>query len=99
MYYYADIVICGEEMEVFVGQYVSNNSLCIQINSQEGPFCSLSINVEEADLEPDEFVVNHDILRQHGYVQDIIKSNLFRDTGKRIHYGFCNDIPIWQLMR
>ena len=99
MAYYANILAGGEEMEVFTGVYTYNNRVAIHIMSGDGPFCHLSVNIEEVDLEPREFVVHHDLLHQSmdGYLQDFLKSGLFRDTGKRVSYGWCKDVPVWEL--
>ncbi|MFA6233731.1 MAG: hypothetical protein WC824_05995 [Bacteroidota bacterium] len=58
------------------------------------PFGDISINLSNK-MEPGEFVVNHDM---EIYENDLVKTGLFQDTGKRVNYGFVSQRPIWRLI-
>ena len=90
-----------KEVELFIEEqtYYSNKRLAIQLISEtEGPWATLSINVEHIPLEVDEFIVP---VRNLG--KDLIKAALesgyFEDTNKRVDYGFVKDDPVWKYKR
>lgn len=76
-----------------------NNRIAVAIYDQEGPYATLSVNVETVQLEENEFVVNHDLLHPmfKKFLEELLLSGVFEDTGKTCNYGFCRNIPIWRM--
>lgn len=56
-------------------------------------FADISINLGAPLLE-DEFVVNHDVQQ---FEDELLATDLFEDTGKRVNYGYVRLRPIWRL--
>jgi len=105
MEFLGEIKFDGETLYIEQGSYAFGTSPRIFIDSDNGPFAVLSVNLEGhpnatgADLLEDEFVVDHNLLHPcHGsLLSTLLESGLFEDTGRRCRYGFCEDVPIWKV--
>jgi len=85
------------EVRIFSGQY-GNGCTAVYARDDEGiPEATISINVETAELDPGEFVVNHDIPRDQ--LDSWMASGVFRDTGRTVDYGFVRGQPVWELLK
>lgn len=90
---------------IYTDKYRTGN-LAVSVETiDEEPFCQLSVNLvghPNTDCPPlpeDEFVLNHDCLIPfcESLLATLLSSGKFSDTGKRVNYGFCRDIPIWRI--
>lgn len=83
---------------VMRGTYMHDGTTAIYLAGVDGDdtplFAHVSINVG-ADLAPGEFVVNHDLMPRT--VDQLLAAGLFRDTGRRVDYGYVVGRPIWKV--
>lgn len=84
----------GEQLEVHLSSYTNNGNLSVRLTDEEGPYTTLSTNVE-AKLGEGEFYVKVD--DQEEVVDAALKSGLFVDTGRWTPSGHTV-IPIWRLV-
>lgn len=84
--------------EFIVGQY-RNGRVMVRVYDLEGPFATLSTNVEDIVIEDNEFVLNHDLLHPmfKDFLGELLAMDAFEETGKTCDYGFCADVPIWRV--
>lgn len=80
---------------VDVHKYATGGLAVRTVSEAEGPYATVSINVESVPLEDGEFVLNHDITMD--YREALLASGLFTDTMKRVSYGFIQGQPVWRL--
>ena len=87
----------AETLRVYSATY-PNGRLAIALQSEDGmPYGTLSINVPDANLMPDEFIVPVRNLTPE--LLDAAKaSKLFHDTGSTVSYGFVKNDPVWRLV-
>ena len=81
-------------------RYIDNNRLCVSVYTDGGiPYAHLSINVPNIPLKEGEFILNHSL--NDCWFGDFLDAMLaiFEDTGKRVHYGFVCDQPVWRRRR
>jgi len=77
-----------------------NGRVTVQItHMEEGPYARLSVNVETVSLKEREFVLNHDLNHPmfQGFLEEMISTGKFEDTGKTCNYGFVTNQPIWRI--
>lgn len=105
---YGKIKMGAETLFVELAEYRHGGGVCVTMTSdRSGPFGVLSVNLDGhpdvlgLDLQEDEFVLNHDYLGDWAkpYLDTFLRSGLFEDTGKRVSYGFCTDVPVWRLSK
>lgn len=79
--------------------YVSNSRVCVHVFEEGMPYANLSTNVEDVVLEDNEFVLNHDLISPlfHQFIGEMLTSGHFEDTGKRVNYGYCRNVPVWRV--
>ena len=83
------------DLDYSLGHY-SNGRVAVKADSHiYGPWGTISTNVIEVALEENEFVLNHD--SQPDSIAAYMSTGLFEDTGKKVHYGFVRDQPVWRL--
>lgn len=81
--------------------YQNNGNTAIQLKSWEEdggywcPHSTLSINLD-AELPPKEFVVKN-YSECAGLPEQFLKMGYFEDTGKRVSFGHCTDVPIYRI--
>lgn len=70
-----------------------NGRLAVLVVRGFTPIATLSINIPHIELEPNEFVLNHDVRLED------IKCKWIVDTGKRVCYGWVVDQPVLKLVK
>lgn len=92
----ATIEVAGEVLGVYRSVYRTNKRLGIMLFDEVGmPYASVSVNLTDQPMGEDEFAVHHDI---NGVVRDdLLRSGLFEDTGRKVSYGGVQDQPVWRL--
>lgn len=83
---------------ITLGLYHDNN-LRVQLTSFDShePYATLSVNVEHAELAPDEFVVKN-YSENMGLGDLSLYNGAFEDTGRRVDLSrFVKDQMIWRL--
>lgn len=84
-----------KDLTVFKDRYITTNRLAVRLLQDGEPYASLSTNVEEADLEPNEFVVKN--YSENTGLDDLsLYNDMFEDTGKVVLVGFAV-CPVWRL--
>ena len=73
-------------------EYVEGN-LAVQLYDDEGPYATLSVNVEGIELDDDEFVAKT-YSENTGLVEQFIEQEQFVDTGKTVTVGYAAGQPI-----
>jgi len=90
-------VLGGIPVGFYRGKYaVKPFNLAITTECEDGHpkhFADISINLG-VHLPEDEFVVNHDVQQ---FEDELMATDLFEDTGKRVNYGYVRQRPIWRL--
>lgn len=82
---------------LIASRYVSNNGLALFLELEDGrAHCKVSINVD-ADLEDNEFVLNHDIELNARFILELLERNLIENTGKTVSYGYVKDRPVFRV--
>ena len=93
-----EVVIKGEPMAIVKGRY-SNSRIAYQAICSNGEvFMKITVNLPEEDnaqLEDGEFFVKT-WSENEPYIDTILKSGLFIDTGKRVETGFVT-ASVWKL--
>jgi hypothetical protein len=86
----------GNNLSVHVEQYAANQPKVVQIYDDEGPYCTLSVNIPGTQLAEDEFLIKtwseNESLRG-----PVLASGLFLDTGRRVQAGFAQ-AEVWMLV-
>ena len=79
-------------------RYINNDRLMISVLRDRLPFATLSENVPDLHLEEGEFVLNHDFSRERNkeFLQELLDSGMFEDTGCTCTYGYVIEQPIWK---
>lgn len=74
-----------------------NNRLAVRLVTQDRePYATLSVNVNEIPLEPNEFIVKG--YSENTGLDDITRYGVFEDTGRRVDLGrFVKNQKIWRL--
>lgn len=74
-----------------------NNRLAVQLVTQNRePYATLSVNVDEIPLEPNEFIVKG--YSENTGLDDIARYGVFEDTGRRVNLSqFVKNQQIWRL--
>lgn len=86
------VTISGNVKTVHFASY-GNGALAVQLFDEEGPYATLSVNIDGSEQLPeDEFVLSHDI--PDTMVKDLVDQGAVEDTGKRASYGFVEDQPV-----
>lgn len=88
------------ELSICIGKYVDGRLAVHLLEEGSGPYAALSVNVAGADLEEDEFVLNHDLNSFH-YIslrKDLVSLKCFRNTGKTVSYGYVMNQPVWKFV-
>jgi hypothetical protein len=104
---HGSFVFVGRTVLIETTSYRSGGGVCVLANTPHGSLGTLSTNLHGhpqtnvGELEPDEFVLNHDYLCEFGkpYLTAFLASGLFEETGKTCDYGYCCDVPIWRLVK
>ena len=91
-------VVAGTPVDFYREQYgMSPFNLAVTADCDDGaPWATVSVNIVGMTMDPDEFVVNHNILH---YAKDLLATGLFEDTGKRANYGFIRNCPVWRIKK
>lgn len=88
------MMLMKEPCTVQLVQY-GNRRLALEVFDGAGfPMARLSINVDEVTLDEDEFILSHDCLRLK---DEVLESDLFEDTGRRVDYGMVAGQPVLRL--
>lgn len=86
----------GNTLSVHVEQYAANQPKVVQIYDDEGPYCTLSVNVPGTQLAEDEFLIKtwseNESLRG-----PVLTAGLFLDTGRRVPAGHAES-EVWRLI-
>lgn len=102
-----EVVHDGETLTVMKAQYSDNGALCILILAANGePYAKLSTNLHQEDLvegtlnaEPDEIYVRFsgsDYMFE--LYDDLLKSGMFKNTGKTVQYGRGVYGHVWKVL-
>lgn len=92
------ITLDNEDMWLYLGYYTENERIALMVSTEDGePYATLSTNIIEIDIEPDEFM-----FPWYNFTPDLIReisdSPYFEDTGKRIEsVGHDLEIPVLRL--
>ncbi len=75
-----------------------NGRVAVRVFEDGTPYATLSTNVEDLNLQENEFILNHDLLHPMfaSFLNEMLATGLVRDTGTTCRYGFCGDVPIWK---
>jgi hypothetical protein len=78
-----------------------NGCVAVLVSDETGlPFTVLSECVPSVNLGENEFVLNHNLLDLFkDFLNLMLSSKCFEDTGRTASFHFCQDIPIWKLIR
>ena len=90
------IKIEGEWKTLYIGSYTNNKRIALFLVSDNGePFANISRNIENLELDDDEFFVGwYDLNPQ--IMKDLIESPYFEDTDK-FAVGGNVKMPVWRL--
>lgn len=87
-----------QDLTVRFDKYKSNNRVCVLLGAKNGePYGILSINVPDAPLADNEFIVKG-YSENQGLDNINLYGGLFKDTGDMIPVGF-NICPIWEIIK
>jgi len=93
------IVYDGKTLDVKVGSYRGNNRVSVMLDTDEGHWENLSVNVPGVDLAQGEFILHHDITGYHKRLLVVLlDTGWFEFTGKTAGYGFVSVQPIWRVV-
>ena len=82
--------------------YTDSGNLAVQIQTENSrgyrvPFTTLSVNVEDVELAPGEFVCKN-WSENEGLDNIELYGGRFEDTGRRVDVSqFCKDVPVWRV--
>lgn len=93
----ATIQYKGETLRAWVSHYNSNGAMAVILDCDEGSYGVLSVNVQEASLEDDEFVLNHDFNHSPDLVDAMVAKGLIEKTDKTVSYGWVQDQPVYRV--
>lgn len=90
------IKIEGKIKTLYMGSYTNNKRIALFLVSDNGePFANISRNIDNLELDGDEFFVGwYDLNPQ--IMKDLIESPYFEDTGK-FAVGGDVKMPVWRL--
>lgn len=84
-----------KDLKIVVSKYLIDDQTAVALRTPDGiPYATLSVNVEDAPVLDNEFVVKT-YSENEGLAE--IYAHHFEDTGKRVSFGFVKDAPIWRL--
>lgn len=70
----------------------------IGLTGADGPFGTLTTNVDGVNLKEDEIIVKTWSENEHWYAHVLITCPFLEDTGKRVKTGFC-EAQIWRVLK
>jgi hypothetical protein len=97
------VVVDGETLTIFQGQYADGGAIAIYLTTDTGePYCKLTVNLTDDDFSgPVEKLNAGEFFVRPGEIEDIFPAilavGLFEDTGRRAKYGRGVPTQVWRL--
>jgi hypothetical protein len=84
----------GEVVQIDCHEY-SNHRLAICLLCADGPYATLTVNIDEVSLAPDEILIKN-WSENEQVAKDAFTTGLFEDTGLSVQSAFVS-APIWKI--
>ena len=80
--------IHGEEIFLNISRYENNNRLAILAQTKEEPYCDVTINLPEINLDMDSIVAINSDCKYSGLDKELIKENIIESVLSTIQYNW-----------
>lgn len=80
--------IHGEEIFLIISRYENNNRLAILAQTKEEPYCDVTINLPEINLDMDSIVAINSDCKYSGLDKELIKENIIESVLSTIQYNW-----------